>query len=210
MSGGSQRISEWLGWDNPNQALQHVNNGPEAYFIAQQHKHPGRRVAWCEAQGMAPQFRGATEPYSIPEYSSGGFNFVTAKHSVADEYLVFGEVAIVQIGDHYPNGARVLSRLDKDVSAFQVKIGSNAEFMRLVVTPKQIKEFKSPTAPLKAGDRNAFEGITKQAEALPTDILAHLLRDAITNRFGHDLYQRAVVYEQKERRELPSSLGGST
>ena len=43
-----------------------------------------RRLAvWCEASGMVPQLERIADPFSIPVYSSGGFDSLTDKYRLA-------------------------------------------------------------------------------------------------------------------------------
>jgi hypothetical protein len=54
------------------------------------------------------------------------------------------------------------------------------EFGRVAVTPSRSPAYDLPTVPPKATDRRSFSGTaTTQAEALPPDILAAIVREAI-------------------------------
>jgi hypothetical protein len=70
------------------------------------------------------------------------------------------------------------------------------------VTPEQIGEYRLPTAPPKATDNRAFSGQTCQAEALPPDALANILRSAIEERVDHRVRDRVLRQERRIRREL--------
>ena len=63
-----------------------------------------------------------------------------------------------------------------------------------------------PTAPPKETDRRAFSGETCQAEALAPDVLAATLRVAIEQRIDHDIYQRVLRREKRERQKLITRL----
>lgn len=75
-------------------------------------------------------------------------------------------------------------------------------FQRLAVTPEQIEEYELPTAPPKPTDNRSFEGDTAQAEALPPDVLADILLDAIEEHFDMDVYAKALTQETSERKQL--------
>jgi hypothetical protein len=51
---------------------------------------PQRLEVWCEAAGMVPQLRKITHEYSIPVYSSGGFNSLTAIRQIVDDCIAQG------------------------------------------------------------------------------------------------------------------------
>jgi hypothetical protein len=76
------------------------------------------------------------------------------------------------------------------------------------VTPEQIESYGLPTAPPKETDRRAFSGETCQAEAMAPDVLAAILRVAIEQRIDHDIYQRLLQREKRERQKLINQLKG--
>ena len=78
--------------------------------------------------------------------------------------------------------------------------GSQATFTRLAVTPAQIGEYRLPTVPPK--EKRAFAGETCQAEALPPDTLANILRTAIEERVDQRVLDRVLRQERRARREL--------
>jgi hypothetical protein len=55
------------------------------------------------------------------------------------------------------------------------------------------------TAPPKPTDRRSFEGDTVQAEAIPPDTLAQIVRDAIEVRIDRATYDDVVAQEQAVR-----------
>lgn len=75
-------------------------------------------------------------------------------------------------------------------------------FYRLAVVPSQIERYSLPTALPKATDHRAFDGDTVQAEALPPDILARIVENAILEELDTDLYDMAVKQEARDREAL--------
>jgi hypothetical protein len=74
------------------------------------------------------------------------------------------------------------------------------------VTPKQISRLGLSTAPPKKTDRRAFNGKTCQAEAIPPDVLAAILTDAIESRIDRKAFDRVLKREKQTRRQLKSRL----
>ncbi len=65
-----------------------------------------------------------------------------------------------------------------------------------------------PTAPPKSSDRRSFSGTsTTQAEALPPDVLAAIVREAIEARRDPAVHQRALEREEIERQAVRERLG---
>lgn len=194
--------TDFVGWHNVEQAQRYLMREAKNYRIDRQRHQDRRLVVWCEAQGMVPQLERVTEQYSIATYSSGGFDSVTVKHAIAQEFAELGDVLVLHIGDHDPSGVHVFGSLDQDITAFLDEFGGHAEFVRLAVTPAQIEHYGLPTAPPKATDRRAFTGLTTQAEALPPDLLASILDTAIKSHIKLEAHEQALIEEAEERARL--------
>ncbi len=196
------RGARWLGYSGPEAAKRSIIGTAEGYRIDRQRGQPVRLAVWREAAGMAPQLDRVCGPYSVPVYSSGGFDSVTVKHDMAASFARIGRVRILHIGDHNPSGVHIFGSLDEDVRAFIGEFGGDTEFIRLAVTPDHIARYDLPTAPPKATDRRNFTGETVQAEALPPDVLVSILDEAIRENLDMAIYRQAVEIEREERAAL--------
>jgi hypothetical protein len=80
-------------------------------------------------------------------------------------------------------------------------------FSRLVVTRQQIDELRLPTAPPKETDRRSFNDTeTVQAEAIPPDVLARIVQNAIDQRVNSDIYRDVLERETCIRQQLGEKL----
>lgn len=191
-----------LGWDDVGDFLQAVRGSVDRFTLDRQQGQHRRVVVWCEAGGMVPQLERVAREYSVPVYSSGGFDSVTVKHQLASEFAAMGDVVVFHIGDHDPSGVHVFGSLDGDIRAFLDAMGGAAEFVRLAVTPDQIEHHNLPTSPPKATDRRVFDGDTVQAEALPPDVLAGVVGDAILSRLNRAALSEVLDRERDAKRRL--------
>ena len=102
--------------------------------------------------------------------------------------------------------------LADDVRAFLRVLHGLAEFERVAVTEAQIREYNLPTAPAKITDRRSFSGVdgdptaTVQAEALPPDILADIVRSAVTADLDTAVYENVLASETEKRERLIKSI----
>lgn len=194
-------------WEGVEDFLRAVRSQAERLTLDRTEGQPKRLIVMCEAAGMVPQLARVAEPYGLPVISSGGFESVTEKHRLAVDLADDGRRAeVLHIGDHDPSGAHLFLALAEDVQAFAVELGGVVEFSRLAVTPAQIDRLALVTAPPKATDRRAFNGETCQAEAIPPDVLASILRDAIETRIDRKALARVLKREKQVRRELKNRL----
>ena len=205
---GFQR-SNYNHWDSIDLAKNAIRYTASKFQLNKQTGQESRLVVWCEAGGMTQQLESVCHPYSVPVVSSGGFDSVTVKHDLAQEFSnMDSDIVVLHIGDHDPSGVHVFSSLDEDITAFLDDMGGDAEFIRLAVTPEHIRLYGLPTSPAKTTDRRSFEGETVQAEALPPDILARILENAIHEHMDMEIYAEAIKQEEQHRQELLIWLGG--
>ena len=192
-------------WDSPADWAAAVVASAKQYRRDRQEGQARRLVVWCEAGGMVPQLERVAAEYSVPVYSSGGFDSVTAKHAVAEEFSAMGAATVLHIGDLDPSGVHMFGSLDEDVRAFLEQLGGDVVFVRLAVTREQVDAMQLPTAPPKATDRRAFSGDTVQAEAIPPDELARIVRRAIVDRRDPEAVAGITYLEEQDRESVVSA-----
>jgi hypothetical protein len=160
----------------------------------------GQTVAlevWCEAAGMTRQLERVADPYGVTVYSGSGFDSLTTKLATVEriverQYQGRGkQTVILRIGDFDPSGRSIIDSFAADVWAFLAEYplyadGTRADLSDLLevrhvaVTEEQVDEHNLQTEPQKPKDKRAGHmPRTVQAEALPPDVLANELRDAI-------------------------------
>lgn len=168
---------------------------------------------WCEAGGMLPQLDDVAEPYSVRAYSSGGFDSLTAKKDLAARICRIGKPAVIlHLGDFDPSGVSIFDSVAQDVAAFvdaDRPWGTiTVAFERIALTAEQVLQYDLPTAPAKATDSRSkdWTGGTCQLEALPPDVIADILKNAIEHHL--DLVQVGIDQEREEqdRREIHTLL----
>ena len=167
-----------------------------------QQGQPRHRLVMVEAAGMKPMIEAITGDYSIPVIPSGGFDSLTVKHDLAEALGDYDAVEILHIGDRDPSGVHVFSSAAEDIRALAIGLGFDTDirFTRLAVTPEQVAELGLPTAPPKEKDKRSFDGNeTTQAEAIPPDVLAQIITDAIIERLDHGAYAAVLAREASIR-----------
>lgn len=168
---------------------------------------------WCEAAGMLPQLDDVAEVYSVRAYSSGGFDSLTSKKNLADRICRVGKPAVIlHLGDYDPSGVSIFDSVAEDVAAF-VKADRpwatiDVTFERIALTAAQVDQYDLPTAPPKATDTRSkgWDGGTCQLEALPPNIIAGILRNAIERHIDHGQLAYDETMERHERRMISGLL----
>jgi hypothetical protein len=192
-------------WTDPDHAWEAFFSTAESYTKDKRTNQPANIYLLCEAAGMLPQLARVADRYSVPVMSSGGFDSLTVKYDLASEVLRKNKPAIfLHVGDYDPSGVCIFDSLAADVIAF---CGQLASFERIALTPEQISAYDLPTAPAKATDKRGNNvKDTCQAEALPPDILAGIIDQAIGGKYDLTVFKADQLAEEEEKRELLSRL----
>ena len=202
-------LVEPLAWDGPSELVQTFFGYADQFRLDRQIGQSCRLIFAVEAAGMVPQIERVADPYGIAVQSAGGFGSLTCKHSLAEKLGQWPTVEILRIGDHDPSGTHIFSSLAEDIQALARDLGMSGKltFTRLIVTRQQIDDLELPTAPLKETDCRSFgDTETVQAEAIPPDVLARIVQDAIDLRVDVDLYHAIQEREARIRKQLAEKL----
>lgn len=192
------------GWDGPGEMLRAFIANAESFRLDRQGRQPKRLLFAVEAAGMVPQVARVAEPFGIPVYSCGGFDSTTAQREMSLLAGRWNSAEVLHIGDHDPSGEALHTALAANVIAFADTKG--IRFTRLAVTPARIDALHLPTAAPKATDRRRFEGLTTQAEAIPPETLADIVRQAIEVRLDRNTLDAVLAEEQAIRGRLLAEL----
>ncbi|MFJ8856698.1 hypothetical protein [Streptomyces sp. NPDC102437] len=187
-----------------------VAEAADDYRVDRQAGQPVRLELWCETAGMVPQLSRIGAEFGIACFSGGGFDGLAGKHDAALRAVEGGrETVVLHLGDHDPSGEHLFNALAEDVITFAQAAGAEVELERVAVTAEQVTANNLPTAPPKATDRRSFSGTaTTQAEALPPDILAAIVRRAIGAHRDPVIHQRILAREKAEREVIRRRLTG--
>jgi hypothetical protein len=189
--------------------LKHVTSQARFCRLDLQQFQDQHLIVWCEAAGMAPQLSRVARPYGIDVRSSGGFDSTTVKHEAGE---LIGQmekpVRIIHVGDMDPSGEHIHMSLGEDLAAFAEHYGnSDVTVDRVAVTKEQQEKYNLPTAPPKKEDKRSFtHNFTVQCEALPPDVLADIVKQAIEAAIDVEEWQAAVARQDELRLELAKTL----
>jgi hypothetical protein len=197
----------WYG--DVDQWVYSTRRDAEGFTRDVQADQPARLQVWCESAGMVPQLMRVADRYSVPVYSCGGFNSLTAIRQIVDSCVqdTDGPTVVLHLGDCDPSGFSIFQCVFEDVSAFleEDRRTDRQTFTaeRVAVTFDQIDEFSLTTDEIKTGDSRSrswrARGLTHKVEieALRPDVIAQLLDDAIKRHL--DLHVADAVRDLQAR-----------
>lgn len=201
------------GFHSVAQFWRSVQSWGRSYDHSLADEQPRHVELWVEASGMVPQAAQVAHEYGVDVYSAGGFNGLTDKYETARRLADAGSCTILHMGDYDPSGCAIIDSLADDINAFVDGLTSwgsdDLEWVRVAVTPDQISRYNLPTAPQKRTDKRGEQmDDTVQAEALPPDVLARELREAIEAIVDLDLIEDMRLRGESERAEIVTVLDG--
>ena len=197
--------------------LQGVDLELKDYLIDRQHGQEVQLEVWCEAAGMLPQLARVADEFSIPVYSCGGFNSLTAIRQIVDAASERRATTVLHLGDYDPSGVSIFNRVVEDVRAFLTVDAPYSRFegVRVAITEAQIEEHELPMDPITTHDSRSMawinEGRTEKCEleALSPDVIADTLRERIEEHVDPELRERVLDVERLEAaavKSLPSVI----
>ncbi|PRH76090.1 hypothetical protein C6N75_27475 [Streptomyces solincola] len=217
MARRSGRIS-WLAVhdDTDTAVLPTAYDGPDAfrrarveavhgYRLDRQAGQEARQELWCDTPGLVPQLAGVTDPWGVPVHAAP--RGLSGRRAAARRAAAGGHAAlrVLVVGDRDPVALGRYAALAEDVTAFAASDAPDVRvlFERLAVTEEQIELFALPAAPLRPGERRAAAGPpATQAEALPPDALARLVRAAVSRGYDTTVLAEVLAREEADRRAL--------
>lgn len=200
-----------VGWDSLDEFKEGIRESAEGYELDRQIGQPHHIELWCEAEGMMPQMSRVTQEFSISVYSASGFLSVTAMKDIANRVCSRDrDTVLLHVGDYDPSGESIFNTIEDDAQRFVWAHSRERNIIpvRVALTEEQVELHDLPTAPPKSSDSRSASwiGDTAQAEAMPPDILAQTVREAIEERIDQDALQEVLDREEEERGRLQEWL----
>jgi hypothetical protein len=170
-----------------------------------------RLQVWCEAAGIIPQLAKICDPYSIPVYSCGGFNSLTAVRQIVDSCVWDhgGPTILLHLGDADPSGYSIFQAVYEDVAAFLERdrrfAGQTFTAEKVALKLDQIEKHGLTKDEITTNDPRSKvwreRGFTHKCEieALPPNEVARLLTEAIERHVDEDAREEALKLEIGER-----------
>ncbi len=220
--GGTSRGGQ-DGWASLDSFLNDLADWSTTFDLDKTIGQPNVIELWCEAEGMVPMLSQMVAPWNVRVTGSGGFSSVTVTHEFAARVIGRKKPTILlHVGDFDPSGESIFQSMCEDIGAFVAeRVGgflyTSGEVedrnerplfvpRRVALTAEQVERYDLPTAPPKASDSRSAKwvGETTQAEAMPPDLLAEVVTDAVQEWVDQDKID-ALVAQQEQDRELVGS-----
>jgi hypothetical protein len=194
---GTTLPTSLVGYDDADDLAWEIQWQVEDFHLDRMLEQERILVLWCEAAGMLAQLRRVAEPYGVHVIAGGGFDSLSDKWQFAQLVRKTRRpVRVLHIGDLDFHGEAIFDVLAQDVQAFDGY--KNVDFVRLAVTEQQVAEL---------GLVSSFEDeLVVQAEAIPPDVLARIVNEAIRERLDLELMAEVAARSAKIRADYETKL----
>jgi len=205
MEDRTRRLKESPSWRNPASI---VSACAAQFRIDKWAKQSCRPEVWIEKDALAGVFERVCSELQVPYFSCRGYasqsEMWVAGQRLA-RWVKAGQTPVIfHFGDHDPSGIDMTRDNRTRLELFM----GGVELKRLALNMDQVEEHRPPPNPAKTTD-SRYAGYIElygheswELDALPPDMLAGLVRDAVTAIRDEELWSAAVSEEEEHRRLL--------
>ena len=196
-----RKVSEW---SSPESLM---NAAIQGYKLPRWESQPQYVELWCEKDALAGVLTPITTDLHVTLMVNRGYSSQSAMKEAAErlENADVNEkvIKIIYIGDQDPSGEDMVrdvrDRLDL------LTRGCEIEVVKIAITEAQITQYNPPPNPAKMTDSRAAKYVEKfgvssyEADALPPNVLAAVVREAIEAEIDDPLWEESVDRENEDK-----------
>lgn len=213
------RLAGRLDWDAiedrirvPNTPTEWTSPAAIMEAVASQFKLPRRDnqpyyiELWVEKDALAGVLQPVATQRHLTLMVNRGYSSQSAMH---DAYERFAEATdegkncvLLYLGDLDPSGEDMVRDIDERLNDL---FGTTVEIRKLAITPDQVAQYNPPPNPAKMSDSRARKFVaihganSYEVDALPPDVLAQLINDAVDEYEDDGLMQPILAQEERDK-----------
>ncbi len=165
----------------------------------------------CEKDALAGVLQPLTQQHHITLMVNRGYSSQSAMRQAAERLRDADydgkEITILYIGDQDPSGEDMVRDVG-DRLRLLTRENIEIEVVKLAITEDQVAQYNPPPNPAKRSDSRAegfiarFGEFSYEADALPPDVLAAVVNDAIEAQIDPDLWAEVIEQEEVDKELL--------
>lgn len=162
---------------------------------------------WCE---KTVAIRHIIEKYDVSLFAGGGYRSSSSLYEASERFREIDKpIVILYLGDFDPSGLDIERDIVRLREIFKIKV----DVQRVLLTLEDIKEFRLMPSPVKPTDgrtkayveRYGFED-AYELDALPPDVLARKLEEAICRNMDMDLFREQLARQEEDKVEIANFI----
>lgn len=197
-----EKVTEW---NNPQQIMDAVVS---SYKMPRWDTQPTYCEIWVEKDALAGVLQPITDDLHVTLMVNRGYSSQSAMKESAGRWQMEQErhpgreKKLFYIGDLDPSGEDMIRDVEGRLELLAP--GLDCEVIKVAITPGQVTEFNPPPNPTKVSDSRAEGFIAKfgyecyEADAIPPDALAAIIRQTIEDEIDWDLWDEVTETENRD------------
>lgn len=165
---------------------------------------------WVEKKALIGVLEPITSRYGVALFPASGYSSIAFAYDAAEQLKTIDKpVFIYHVGDFDADGLHAAETIEAELRLH----GAQFKFERLGVTWQQVQEYNLPTRPQKTKSprykwfKQKYGNLPAcELEALPPDVLRHLVESAITRHIDRYEWVMSETIEKQERETLDHVL----
>lgn len=195
-------------WDNIEDL---VRSAVHSYRLPRWQGQDNYVELWVEKDALAGVLQPLATEYHVTLMVNRGYSSQSAMYESALRFKRNGrtgkEMHLLYLGDHDPSGEDMVRDIRDRLNMF----GVDLTVEKLALTMAQVEQYDPPPNPAKMSDSRANGYVEKhgnsswEVDALPPDVLAALIREAIEQRLDRLTMDAIVNKENKDKKALETA-----
>lgn len=168
---------------------------------------------WVEKDALAGVLAPIATDFHVTMMVNRGYSSQSAMYESAGRYKAAMEAGktlrLFYLGDHDPSGEDMVRDIGARLEMFGVE---DLEVTKLALTMAQIKRYKPPPNPAKTTDSRAAGYIAEhgasswEVDALPPNVLAKIIRDALEEVVDAEAMEAVKAREERDKARLREAV----
>lgn len=171
-----------------------------AYKRDLQQEQPKHIEVWCE---KAVAISHIINKYDLSLFAGGGYRSISSLYEASKRFKYVNKpIVILYLGDFDPSGLDI----ERDTETRMAEVFNvEVDVQRVLLLPQDITNYKLLPSPVKLTDPRTASYVEKygfenayELDALPPNILAERLEEAICNNMDMKLYKEQLLEQKKD------------
>lgn len=195
-------------WESPAEVMQAVIN---QYRLPRWNTQDDYVEVWSEKDALAGVLQPVVDEYHVLMMVNRGYSSQSAMKAAAERLQAQDKfITILYIGDQDPSGEDMVRDIE-DRLRLLTRYQVDFTVLKVAITEEQIAQFNPPPNPAKMTDSRAAAYVQKfgtssyEADALPPDVLATVVRDHIRGQIDFDAWNSMIEREDEDKRLLENA-----
>ena len=164
---------------------------------------------WVEKDALAGVLQPLATEFHVTLMVNRGYSSQSAMYESANRFKEHEDASchLLYLGDHDPSGEDMV----RDIADRLEMFGASVKVQKLALTMAQVEQYDPPPNPAKTTDSRANKYVEKhgdsswEVDALPPEVLAALIREAINELLDRDKMDEVIVREGNDKKALEAA-----